>query len=235
MRAVPIVYDVALISALYGGYDNLRDPVPQDGDVQYVCLTDNPELRSDVWELVFWPKPQMTPFLAAKAPKMQPAWFTQARASVWVDMSVEVLSPDFAVAAAECARDGFATWPHPWNSTLAAESAESLRQSRYQGQRLAEQVARFHDEGLPENTSVRHTAVVARAHSPMTEQVGFRWAAEFDWSMADQIGFLYALWRCGAPLYELPADQAFLMGFHTPWRHDAWLAHHFHAAVGMWA
>jgi hypothetical protein len=229
------VFDVALISALYGGYDNLKDPVPQNGNVEYVCLTDNPDLRSDVWRMVYWPKPHMLPLLAAKAPKMQPAYYTQARASVWVDMSVEVLSPDFAVGAAECARDGFATWPHPWNPTLDAEAAESVQQARYQGQRLPEQVDRFFDEGLPVDAQVRHTAVIARAHTWETEQVGLRWDAEFEWSAADQIGFVYALWRCRAPHYELPLDQAYLMGFRTPSRPDPWLAHHFHTAVGMWA
>lgn len=228
------VHDVALISALYGGYDNLKDPVEQNGDVQYVCLTDNPDLQSDVWQMVFWPKPHMPAFLAAKAPKMLPANYTHAKASVWVDMSVEVLSPDFAVGAAECARDGVATWPHPWNPTLGAEASESLRQSRYQGQMLANQVIRFFHEGLPESAPVRHTAVVARAHNPVTEQVGLRWDAEFEWSMADQIGFVYALWRSACPHYELPADQAYLMGFRTPPRPDPWLTHHFHTATGMW-
>lgn len=229
-----IVHDVALISAVYGDYDNLKDPVRQNGDVEYVCLTDNPHLTSDVWRLIYWPKPHMTGFLAAKAPKMQPAYYTNARASVWVDMSVQVLSPDFALEAAECARDGVATWPHPWNPDLRAEAAESLRQARYQGQCLSEQVERFFAEGVPRDASVRHTAVVARAHNVVTEQVGFRWDAEYEWSMADQIGFVYALWRCGAPSYELPLDQAYLMGFRTPARSDPWLSHHSHVSSGMW-
>jgi hypothetical protein len=229
-----VTHDVALISALYGDYDNLKDPVPQNGDVEYICLTDNPDLCSDVWRMIYWPKPHMPAFLAAKSPKMLPAYYTTARASVWVDMSVQVLSPDFAVEAAECARDGFATWPHPWNPDLCAESAESLRQRRYQGQHLAQQVTRMFANGLPKDTPVRHTAVVARAHNEVTEQVGFRWDAEYEWSMADQIGFVYALWRCRAPHYELPIDQAYLMGFKTPSRSDPWLSHHSHRAVGMW-
>jgi len=228
------LFDVTLISALYGGYDNLKDPVEQNGDVEYICITDNPNLRSDVWQMVYWPKPQMTPFLAAKAPKMHPAMYCNAPRSVWVDMSVQILSPDFAVEAAECARDGFATWPHPWNPNLDAEASESVQQFRYQQQLLPAQIRRFYTEGVPRDASVRHTAVVARAHNAVTEMVGFRWAAEYDWSMADQIGFVYAMWRVGAPSYDLPMDQAFLMGFRTPSRPDAWLSHHHHTTVGVY-
>ena len=32
------MYDVALISALYGDYDTFRHPVRQTGNVQYICL-----------------------------------------------------------------------------------------------------------------------------------------------------------------------------------------------------
>jgi hypothetical protein len=222
------VYDVALISALYGDYDSLKDPVPQNGNVQYVCVTDNQDLRSDVWRMVYWPKPHMKPLLAAKAPKMIPEWYCSAPASVWVDMSVQVLHPDFALQAAECARDGVATWPHPWNPDLTAEAAESVMQSRYQGQRLMSQVARFFGEGLPADTGVRHTAVVARAHNATTERLGLLWDAEFEWSAADQIGFVWACWQSKVPMYELPIDQAYLMGFRTPPRSDPWLSHHPH-------
>jgi hypothetical protein len=222
------VHDVALISALYGDYDSLKTPVYQSGDVQYVCLTDNPDVTSDVWEMVYWPKPHQKPLLAAKAPKMLPAWHCDARASVWVDMSVQVLNSDFALEAAECAKDGVATWPHPWNPDLATEAAESVQQVRYQGQRLLDQVERFWDEGLPADASVRHTAVVARTHNDVTEQLGLRWDAEYEWSAADQIGFVYACWKTGVPMYDLPMDQAFLMGFRTPSRSDPWLSHHSH-------
>ncbi len=222
------MHDAALISALYGNYDTFRDPTPQQGDVQYVCLTDNPDLKSDVWEMVYWPKPHQKPLLAAKAPKMLPAWHCEALASVWVDMSVQVLSSTFVSEAVECARDGVATWPHPWNPDLASEAVESARQVRYEGQRLFDQVERFFDQGLPTGASVRHTAVVARAHNEMTERMGLLWDAEFEWSAADQIGFVWACWQSKTPTYDLPLDYAHLMGFRTPPRGDQWVSHHPH-------
>jgi hypothetical protein len=228
------VHDVALISALYGDYDTLRHPVRQTGDVQYICLTDNPNLESDVWDMVVWPKPHLKPWLAAKAPKMLPEFHSNAKASVWIDMSVQVLHPDFAVQAAECARDGVATWPHPWNPDLAAEAAESVQQARYQGQRVFDQVEHYFDAGLPAAASVRHTAVVARAHNEATYQLGLAWATQYDWSAADQIGFVWACHWSKVPMYELPLDQAFLHGFRTMPRSDPWLSHHGHLKGYDW-
>ncbi len=222
------MHDVALISALYGDYDRFKEPVAQNGDVQYVCLTDNPDLRSDVWEMVYWPKPHQKPLMAAKAPKMLPAWYSDARASVWVDMSVQVHNPDFALHAADCAHDGVATWPHPWNPDLASEAAESVGQVRYEGQRLLDQVDRYFDAGLPVDSSVRHTAVVARAHNDTTELLGLLWDAEFEWSAADQIGFVWACWKTQVPMYDLPLEYAHLMGFRTPPQTYPWVSHHPH-------
>lgn len=228
------MYDVALISALYGEYDVLRHPVRQNSDCQYICLTDNPDIESDVWEMVYWPKPHLKPWLAAKAPKMLPAWLCDARASVWIDMSVQVLHPDFVEQAAEHARDGVATWPHPWNPDLAHEAAEALTQPRYHGQRLLDQVERFFVAGLPEDQPVRHTAVVARAHNDVTERLGLLWDAEYEWSAADQIGFVWACWQTDVPMYDLPLDQAFLHGFRTMPRADPWLSHHGHLKGYDW-
>ena len=219
------MYDAVLISALYGAYDSLKHPPEQEGDVACVLFTDDPSVTSDVWNVVYWPKPHMIGFLAAKAPKMLPMLYVEAAASVWVDMSVQVLSPTFTLEAVEYARDGFATWPHPWNPNLAAEAHESLQQVRYQGQMLPEQIDRYYAAGVPEDWGIRHTAVVARAHNDLTQFVGYLWDAEYEWSMADQIGFAYATWASGVPVYNLPADQAFLWGFRTADREDKWLEH----------
>lgn len=228
------MFDAVLISALYGSYDSLKHPPVQDGDVACVLFTDDPTIESDVWNVVYWPKPHMIGFLAAKAPKMLPMLHVPAAASVWVDMSVQVLSSSFTLEAVEYARDGFATWPHPWNHTLTAEAHESLQQTRYQGQMLEQQVERFYAEGLPRDASIRHTAVVARAHNEQTQMAGYLWDAEYEWSMADQIGFVYATWASGVPMYDLPMDQAFLWGFRTPDREDKWLEHGGHIK-GYWA
>lgn len=225
---------IALISAVYGGYDNLKHPVPQEGDVRCICITDNPDLESDVWEMVYWPKPHMSPFLAAKSPKMLPMRHVDADTSVWIDMSVQVHSPTFAVECAAYAKDGIATWPHPWNATLEAEVAESSRQARYQGQRLNDQMLHYWEQGMPLELPVRHTAVVARAHNDLTERAGLEWDYWYEWSMADQVGFMFATWSTGVPMYELPLDQAFLMGFTTPHRGDAWISHHFHVQTGVY-
>ena len=91
-----------------------------------------------------------------------------------------------------------------------------------------DQVERFFDEGLPPDTRPRHTAVVARAHNDLTERMGLLWLHELDWSAADQIGFAYATWRSGVPMYDLPLEYAHLMGFRTPDRSDRWVSHHPH-------
>lgn len=224
--------DVAIISALYGDYDSLKTPPPQTGDVECVLVTDNPDLESDVWRVVYRPKPHMKPRMASKHPRMLPHYYTDAAASIWVDMTVQITSPDFAVEAAEAARDGVATWPHPWNPDLIAEISESLTQPRYQGQLLVEQIESYFDRGLPTWVPVRHTAVVARAHNATTERLGHLWAAELEWSAADQVSFPWACQESGVNEYDLPADQAFLYGYRTPPRPDPWLSHNPHHLKG---
>lgn len=45
--------EYAVVTFIFNGYDLLRDPLVIDDDVDYYCLTDNPNLKSDIWNCVY--------------------------------------------------------------------------------------------------------------------------------------------------------------------------------------
>ena len=78
--------DIALITAIYGAYDELKPLLPQTGvDVEWILVTDTPppaEL-AEGWTIVHDPQPGVHPSRAAKNPKLFPWDYTAAPASVF--------------------------------------------------------------------------------------------------------------------------------------------------------
>ena len=79
----------ALMTAIYDGYDTLKDFTTQDvDDVEAICVTDDPLLHSEQWNVVYEPRPWVHPNRAAKSPKMCPWRYTDADVVVWADASL---------------------------------------------------------------------------------------------------------------------------------------------------
>lgn len=194
--------DVAIVSAVYDGYDTLKPTWPQAGvDVEWICVTDDPKQldpeAAEGWRIVCEPRVGVHPNRAAKGPKFRPWEYTSAPASVWVDASFRVVSERFAAEALAYA-DPIAQFVHPWRDCLYDEAIESLAKEKYWGQPIAEQAAYYRAQGHPEGWGLWACGVIARKHTDAVRRLGAAWAYEVDmWSFQDQISQPYVLRQVG--------------------------------------
>lgn len=206
---------VAIITAIYDGYDELKPVVPQTGvEVDWVCVTDDPGLRDGAlgWRVVYEPRPGVHPNRAAKAPKYRPWLYTAADASVWVDASFRIISDRLAADALTHA-DPIAQFAHPWRDCLYEEAKESAGLPKYAGEPILEQADHYRSLGHPECWGLWATGVIARRHTPAVQALGERWAVETDqWSFQDQISHPYACRVTGLRPAPLPGNH-----LATPW------------------
>lgn len=215
-----MTYDAAVISGLYGGYDTLKPAVPQAGlNVDWVLVTDDVSIRSGTlgWRVVHRPQPGTHPNRAAKYPKLFPWEFTEAPASVWLDASFRVQSPDFVTGALACTSyaEPVAQFVHPWRDCIYTEAEESAKLAKYAGEPVLKQAA-YYREGLghPEHWGLWATGVIARQHDvPAVKELGHCWATLIDrWTFQDQISQPVALRGAGLRPVALPGTH-----FANPW------------------
>lgn len=158
------------------------------------------------------------PNRAAKLPKVAPAMFTDAPASVWIDASFQVVSPRFVVDTVTIAHEapsGIAQFVHPWRNCLFDEVNESRCLPKYAGERavLDWQAQVYADAGMPRNWGLWATGVIAREHRPEVIRWGQRWAAEIRaHSYQDQVSHPYVSWVCDLRPASLPGTH-----FVNPW------------------
>ena len=207
--------DVAIVTALYDRYDELKPALPQSGtDVEWILVTDAmPDAEQAAgWTIVHDPHPGVHPNRAAKQPKFRPWEYTDAVASIWLDASFRVVSDRFAVEAIALA-EPIAQFVHPWRDCLYDEAAESAMLPKYAGEPVIEQGAYYRARGHPEHWGLWAAGVIARQHTEAIRQLGVAWAHEVEvWSFQDQISQPFAL-------RETALRPAAFPGSHlaTPW------------------
>lgn len=209
--------DVAILTAIYDGYDELKPVLPQAGvDVEWVCVTDGAPL-SDAeaargWSMMCEPRPGVHPNRAAKHPKYEPWRYTDAAASIWVDASFRVVSETFVVEALAYA-DPIAQFAHPWRDCLFAEAKESAGLAKYAGEPSLEQAEHYRRLGHPQGWGLWATGVIARRHTDSVRDLGKLWLEEtYRWSFQDQISQPYVLRETGLRPAALPGTH-----LATPW------------------
>lgn len=212
--------DVAIVTAIYDAYDTLKPVLPQDGvSVDWVCVTDG-ELMPDVdaadgWRVVVDPQPGVGPVRAAKAPKFEPWKYTSAPASIWIDASFRVTSPDFAAEALAYAKP-IAQFEHPWRDCCFAEAVEVAAIGKDPDGHAASQAQRYRKAGHPEHWGLWAAGVIARKHTAAVKRMGTAWAQEVDGGSArDQVSQPHVLRKAKLRPASLP-------GTHLA---NAWLAY----------
>lgn len=214
----------AVITGLYDGYDILKAIWPQSVDVDWVCVTDDEALyRGDAdpagWQILFEPRPGVHPNRAAKRPKMLPADYTSAPASIWLDASFQVTSPTFArdVLSHVVDHELVAQFPHPERRCLYDEANVCIPLcepwGKYAGEPIACQADHYKQQGMPAGWGLWATGVIARRHTQETYAWGLAWLAEnWRWSYQDQISHPYACWSHDLRPVDLPGAH-----LRNPW------------------
>lgn len=207
--------DVAIVTAIFDVYDTLKPVMPQTGvEVDWVLVTDQPPSAvPDLgWRLVHQPEPDLPPRRAAKAPKLTPWAYTDAPASIWIDASFRVTSPDFAAGAMEHAAP-IAQFEHPWRSCLYEEAAEIAKLGMDSEGVAAWQTRRYREAGHPDGWGLWASGVIARKHTNPVKRMGAMWAKEVSSGSArDQVSQPYVLRKTRLRPAALPGTH-----FKNPW------------------
>lgn len=202
--------DVAIVTANFSAFDQVREQAAQDVDIDWICITDG-DVAPEPWTTIKGgtvsdpkrskapaagdPSSQPTPTarMAAKLPKLCPWKFTDAQWAVWIDANTEITSPTFAREALERIRDGVAVFKHPRRECIYAEAQASVgsesQNGKYDPQAIAAQIDAYRAEGHPRNGGLYACGVVAwDLRDPYVRQLGWAWLSECErFSPQDQL------------------------------------------------
>lgn len=190
--------DATIISGCFGRYDTVKPIVPQTIDVEWLMVTDEPDLVAPGWRVIVEKRPHVHPNIAAKLPKFFPNIYApHARKTIWADAS-SLIQPHFAAAILkklESAKDGWVMFPHPNRSKITEEVTASRGLPKYDDMDLEGQVAQYIGEGFP-NNQLWATGIIGRSGTSIDRDFANAWLWEcVRWSFQDQLSFPYLCWK----------------------------------------
>ena len=194
----PTVY-----TTIFSGYDQPK-PHPKM-DANFVCITDDPNLSSDYWEMEYHPEySHLHPRMAAKIFKCLPPF---DGLSLFIDGSIEIIDPNIVEILSEYLDNGFAVYQHPSGRTcIESEARAGLPYPKYRGLPLEDQVDYYFSQGMPKNYGLWACGVILR--NGKHEDFGSKWLLEnFVWTYQDQLSLPYLSWREGFKIDTIELDQ----------------------------
>ncbi|WP_372621837.1 ATP-grasp fold amidoligase family protein [Falsiroseomonas sp.] len=210
---------LCVYTALTGGYERLNEqPMARRSGLRFICLTDDPELRSESWECrLVRPAFRMDPVRSQRDLKIRPhLHLPEFDASLYIDNSVVLKQPPEALWAARDIRAGLSLPRHTGRETLLDEFVAVARMGLDDQARIFEQLNHYqlvHPAVLEERPW--WTAILLREHHRAdVRDFAEIWAAHvLRYSRRDQLSVNVALRESGLLPYVLPLDNR-RSGFH---------------------
>lgn len=218
-----------VLTALYGGHDQLQPQVDQDVDVDWLVFTDTPSMPAPApWQVIYDPPAFDHPNLAAKVHKCCPA--VAQTDVVWIDANMQVTCRSFVREALHARHDGIAAWRHPRRDCIYAEAEASVgaesQGGKYAGQPIAEQVDSYRAEGHPDHGGLFACGTIAWDRE-LRADFGAAWLAEcVRWSFQDQLSFPVVAQRLGVSPGVFPVRQIERRA--KGWLENRWMRLHPH-------
>tara|TARA_R110000737_G_scaffold170264_1_gene196182 strand:+ start:120 stop:842 length:723 start_codon:yes stop_codon:yes gene_type:complete len=221
---------VVVYTAIFGNYDSLIEPVYTPSNVDFICFTDNQDLKSDVWQIIYQPTIYSTANRNAKKFKVLPhRYFTKYEYSIWVDGNMLVQGDVNNIIKTVLSNSNVAFFSHANNVLDSRKCAYDeanyildIGQQNYQRnpsrgilawkdnpETIVAQMNKYKMLGFPTNHELITGMVIARKHNEVDSiKVMEDWWSEIKYhSKRDQLSFNFCAWKNNLNLNYIPGDS----------------------------
>lgn len=177
-------------TAIFGSYDELKDPFIITPGWKYICFTDQ-DFKSDVWEVRKVPVMECGPQKTARYYKIMFHEVVEEKESLWVDgtffinVDLDHWWNQFVYP--------FTTIKHPFDNCVYVEADSCIRGSKASPLLLKAQKNCYLQLGVPKKNGLIASGVLMRRKTPLVVEFCKLWWSQVQrWSARDQIAFAYA-------------------------------------------
>jgi hypothetical protein len=192
----------AVYTALLGRHEALvEQPVAAESGLPLICFTDDPELRSDTWDVrLVTPALEMDPVRSARTLKIagHPD-LEEYDETLWIDARVGLRSDPGALLDGWLDGADLATVRHSYRPDVVTEFQEVLLAGLDESARLYEQLTHY-SLSAPAllEAPVPWTALLARRRTPDVDRAMREWLLHVvRYSRRDQLSFVHTMARAG--------------------------------------
>lgn len=200
---------IAVVSSLYGDSDPIRQ-LPDGMPVACYLITDMSRERAAEatekgWHVLRRAPQHKDPRIASRVPKLSPWHFLPfSRWYVWIDMSIELLDPDYPFAVVANAGPVISAPAHPDRDCLYDEAEASELWPKYAGARTL--AATYRRRYMPDHWGLWAMTTLVWENRPLSWQIGERVLRSCRECSNDQISLPFHCWQARTRPTTLPLE-----------------------------
>ena len=188
-------------TCITGGYDTLRDPNYITEGFDYICFTDNKDIKSEIWQIK--PLPKETEGLSQvkkqRFVKINPHLLLKDYDfSIWVDGNV-ALKDNLNEFVKNTMKDDCSVYvpQHPSRRCIYDEERIVVRMRKDKSENTRPQIERYKKEGFPPKYGLLQSNIMLRKHNngDCIKLMETWWKELKNGSHRDQLSFNYASWK----------------------------------------
>ncbi|WP_304125524.1 glycosyltransferase [Methanosphaera cuniculi] len=190
---------IAVYTAVTGGYDILDEPSVENNNFDYICFTDNPNLKSDFWEIRLMDDDEDLDVIrrARKYKILAHKYLDEYDYSVWIDGNFDIIT-NIADYIKDYSKDHkLLAIPHESRNCIYKEARDCIERNLDSEEIITEQMEKYKQEGYPENNGLIASSILFRDHNdPEVIDLMEAWFDEVrNHSRRDQLSFNYVCWK----------------------------------------
>lgn len=213
-------------TALIGEYEVLNEqPTAARSEIPFVCLTDNPHLQSQTWQIVqVKPLFELDPIRSQRVFKLRPyQYLPQYDQSLYIDNALVLDQPPEALFELANLETGFSLAPHPHRNKVIDEFWEVVQQGLDDSSRIFEQLNHYSalDPAVLQSKPFTANLMLRDHRHPHLVEAMEVWLAHIlRFSRRDQLSLGFALSSVGLQPHPLAVDylNSPLVHFYAPER-----------------
>jgi hypothetical protein len=182
--------DKVIFTAIFGPYDELKDPWVITPGWRYVCFTDQP-VTSKYWEIQNPHDEVFTNQGKARLIKLMFHKFVSDDLSIWVDGSFTI-NCNLDNFVAKNHKGQFSAPKHPWRNDVFDEAQVCISQNRADKMEVITQMNQYLNV-VPRHNGLIQSGILIRSRTPEVKALCEEWWKELmKGSIRDQIAFAKA-------------------------------------------
>ncbi len=185
-------------TALFGDYDNLLEPKEDYQNCDFICFTDQLNLKSDIWEIRIVKDIDLPLNMMNRKYKILPHLFlSEYEQSLYIDANIALTGNPLELSQKYLDKNDFAVPKHFLRDCVYEEAKECVILGKSKLEETKKQMKKYRDKSFPIHLGMGENNIIFRKHNKIEiKRVMSEWWEELNLeTQRDQLSLAYLLWK----------------------------------------
>ena len=199
---------IVVYTCITGNYDKLIELDKKEKDVDYICFTNNRNLKSKTWNITYLEEDLDNWTLSRKVKIMFYEYLPEHNLSIWIDGAVKIIKPVSEFIKKECDLENhdMVVFKHQFRDCIYDELNSCVELNKDKIENIKKIETLLKKEKYPKHNGLVETTILVRKNVDSVKDLMKDWFDKIvNYTKRDQLSFNYCQWKRNIKLQYLDA------------------------------